>query len=99
MSLACSCGAWFMYGFAGVIKRGCGTLQKHVYVQAKRKYSFVSGAPGDENKSHAGGRKKNFFGKCIAIDIAENSYFHVSGSQFRVDELELTYTTVDQFKT
>ena len=31
--------------------------------KAKRKYSFVSGAPGDENKSHAGGRKNNFFGK------------------------------------
>ena len=27
----------------------------------QKKYSFVSGAPGDENKSHAGGRKNFFF--------------------------------------
>ena len=29
----------------------------------QKKYSFVSGAPGDENKSHAGGRRNIFFWK------------------------------------
>ena len=48
--------------------------------------SLVSAAPGDENKSHAGGR--NFF-----LDIVNN----ISGSQNRMDELELTCTAVDQF--
>ena len=34
-----------------------------IHSEAKKKYSFVSGAPGDENKSHAGGRKNIFHRK------------------------------------
>ena len=34
-------------------------------VRPKENNSFVSGAPGDENESHAGGHKNNFFwNKC-----------------------------------
>ena len=34
---------------------------KNKLCEANKKYSFVSGAPGDENKSHASGRKDIFF--------------------------------------
>ena len=44
-----------------------------------KKYSFISGAPGDENKSHAGGRK-NIFWKYVAINIVENWEFYFFGS-------------------
>ena len=46
-----------------------------------KKYSFVSGAPGDENKSHAGGRKNIFFGKSVKKNTVENSIFYFSGLQ------------------
>ena len=45
------------------------------------KKSFVSGAPGDENESHAGGRKNIYFGTSVKKNIVENSLFYFSGSQ------------------
>ena len=45
---------------------------KNKLCEANKKYSFVSGAPGDENKSHAGGRENIFFGKLEEKNIVEN---------------------------
>ena len=42
---------------------------------------------------------KYFFGKYLAIDLVKNSLFYFSGSQYRGDELELTYITIDHLKT
>ena len=47
--------------------------------KAKKKYSFVFGASGDENKSHAGGRRIFFFGKYVEMNIVENSEFYFFG--------------------
>ena len=41
-------------------------------------YSFVSGGPGDENKSHAGGRRNIFFEHFKKIRILENCEFYFS---------------------
>ena len=50
--------------------------------EPKNIYSFVSGAPGDENKSHAGGCKNIFFGKCHEIRTLKNQKFYLCfGSQ------------------
>ena len=59
-------------------------------IWAKIKYSFVSGALDDENKSHAGhagGRKNIFFGKSESKNIVGNSNFIFLGHS-SVDELE-----------
>ena len=52
----------------------------------QKKYSFVSGAPGDENKSHAGGRKNIFFWKYVEINIVDNSEFYFFFGHNRLDK-------------
>ena len=43
------------------------------FIQAKRKYRFVSGAPGDEKKVHPGGRKNIFLIKKMMFDAQWSS--------------------------
>ena len=38
-------------------------IMKKTFYKAKKIYSFVSGAPGDEKKSQPGSRKNIFLGK------------------------------------
>ena len=45
------------------------TFHKNKELKAK-KYSFVSGAPSDENKSHAGGRKNIFLEYVFIVEYS-----------------------------
>ena len=58
--------------------------------KAKKKYSFVFGASGDENKSHAGGRRIFFFGKYVEMNIVENSEFNFLFTIGRINTFPIT---------